>query len=454
MADSNGSNGQHDLPDNIDVTQLPRKDADKGREPKLLSSRLGTRSMSVAALIERIVGAFNEEHGEGKAESPAMKDADTPTKRMKLLLATTDYVLAVESVQISQNEKADILRRVYSELFGYGPLDTLFADERITTISLDGMDKASARYGHGDLIPIGPLFEDNQHLRQTLSRLLRDARAELSEEQPFVEAGLRVEGRPVCLNLMTPPITIQLRADIRVHPKTLPTLDDLVAQNFMPTEAAALLRALTQSPQGFVIVGDTESGKTTLLSVLAQLLPEPDKLASVERAGELRLPIGAQQWVVRWRFGEQKPVSFVEQVSAALENQPKTILLDEVRADQPEAVALLLTQPEAPRQIWSFRGASDANRIRSALGMVARRANPTQSEAMVHALYERLPFIVAIKRTKGTLQVRGIAEWQYPPGAEYPDYVELLTTGWEGLEFTGKRPTHPLDLPGDFWRKS
>jgi len=83
--------------------------------------------------------------------------------------------------------------------------------------------------------------------------------------------------------------------------------------------------------------------------------------------------------------------------------------------------------------------------------MVARRADTSQSEALVRALYERLPFIISIKRTKGALKLRSIAEWQFPPGAEYPDYVELLTTGWEGLEFTGRRPMRSLELSEDFW---
>jgi type IV secretory pathway ATPase VirB11/archaellum biosynthesis ATPase len=430
------------------VTYLPRTDADKGREPEFVSSRLGTRRFSVKALIERVVSAFNEEHGE---ESPAYLEANTPTKRLKLLRDVVDYVLAVESIQVSQEDKAELIGKSYSELYSYGALDALFRDETITTISLDGVDKVFVRYGHGELTPLKPLFEDSQHLREVIRRLVRDAGAELREDEPILEVGLTVEDRLVSVNLVTPPVTIQLSADIRVHPKTLPTLDELIESKFLIPKAAEFLRALTESPHGFVIVGDTESGKTTLLSVIAQILPNPEGIISVERAGELRLPKAATRLVTRWPVGDKSGVSFGEQIQAALEKNPACILLDEVRADEPQHIAPLLQGDTSLRQIWTFRGPVDPNKLRSALGMVARRAEAGQGEALVHALYRRLPFVITVKRAQGRIELRNVAEWQYPEGAEYPDFVMLMEKGWEGVELTGKHPSRNLDLPSDFW---
>ncbi len=124
----------NDIPTNGSPRPL-RRDADKGREPHLLPGQLGQRWISLNALVERIESAFIEEHD---ADLPELREADTPAKRLKLVLATTDYILAVESAQVSLTEKADIINRVYSNLFGYGPLDLLFLDERVTTISYRG----------------------------------------------------------------------------------------------------------------------------------------------------------------------------------------------------------------------------------------------------------------------------------------------------------------------------
>lgn len=426
-----------------------RRNADAGREPELISAQLGHRQVSYKALLEHIERQFIEEY----AESDALRQADTATKRLKLLLGTVDYVLAVESVSVRNDDKAAIINAAYSNLFGYGPLDALLLDEHVTTISLEGADKAAVRHGHGDLESIGPLFEDEAHLVRILRRLLVDAGADLSDDLPFIETGLVADGRPVCISLFTPLMSFSYSADIRVHPKQPLSLDDLVERGFLTKQAAEILIALVKSPYGMVIVGDTEAGKTTLLSALAHHLDENRGVIAVERAGEMRLPETIERRVVRWPLGDEPGVTFGEQIALALEQKPACILLDEVRADEPESVAPLLDEPDATRQIWSFRGPFDSKRLRNALGMLARRADVGRGEALVNALYQRLPFIVTVWRANGQIRLYSIAEWQYRQ-SDYPDYIPLITTSEGELKFTGEKPAHELDLPGGFWVKT
>ena len=426
-----------------------RRNADAGREPELIAAQLGQRQISYQALLELIERQFIEEY----AESVAFQEADTATKRLKLLLGTVDYVMAVESIHVMNDDKAAIMNAAYSNLFGYGPLDSLLLDERVTTISLEGVDKASVRYGHGDLESIGPLFEDEAHLVRILRRLLIDAGTDLADDLPFIETGLQVDGRPVCVSLLTPMMSFGYNADIRVHPKQAPSLDDLVASGFMNKQAAEILVALAKSPHGLVIVGDTEAGKTTLLSALAHQLEEQAGVVAVERAGELRLPVGLEKRVVRWPLDDETGITFGDQIALTLEQQPTCILLDEVRSDEPQSIAPLLEEPEAPRQIWSFRGPFDSKRLRNALGMLARRADVGQGEALVNALYERLPFIVTVWRANGQIRLYSIAEWQYRQ-SDYPDFVLLLSTTSGEQKLTGQQPVHPLGLPDTFWLKS
>jgi Flp pilus assembly CpaF family ATPase len=439
---------QNPTPENGRALKRPRIDADKGREPQLVPGQLGSRWFSMNALAERIESAFVEEHGE---DSPQLREADTPTKRLKLVLATTDYILSVESVQISMAKKADVINRVYSNLFGYGPLDALFLDERITTISIDGADKAAVRYGHGELTSLGPIFQSEEHLRRAVRRLLIDAGAELRDDQAYIETGLMVGQRAVCVNLIAPPVSFQLNLDIRVHPESLPTVDDLVTSGFMTSQAAELLNAIIQSAYGVLLVGDPESGKTTLLSVLSQSLANPEQAVSVERAGELRMPAGVQRLTTIWPVGDQAGISFGEQISHALEREPACILLDEVRSDEPHTIAPLLEMPNAPRQIWSFRGTIFAKRLQSALGMLARRAEVGQSEELVRALHQRLPFVISINRVNGALHLWSIAEWQFKHSADHPTYTLLMHTENGELKLTGERPVQQLNLAENFW---
>ncbi len=432
---NNGSSESHSETDNF-------------RQPELVPSQLGNRWVSLAALVEQIESAFIESYGHNSVE---LSEADTPAKRLKLVLETANYVIAVESVQLSSNEKADVISRSYSSLFGYGPLDSLFADDSITTISLEGLDKTSVRYGHGDLVSLGSIFQNSEHYQRMIARLVTDAGAELLPDQPYMELGLRIGDRLICVNLVAPPITIQLNADIRLHPKQLPTWEALVSSGYMTEKAAQLLKALIASNYGLLIIGEPESGKTTLLNLLMNDLPNPEQVVTVERAGETRLPAGMRRFAAKWPSGAVAGISFGEQIIHALEEQPTCILLDEVRADEPYTIAPLLQMADAPRQIWSFRGNTFAKRLQSALGMLARRAEIGGTEALIHPLYERLPFVIAVNRVGGQLRLWSIGEWQFKHTPDYPTYVSLMQIEDGLLKLTGEPVSHSLTLADDFW---
>jgi type IV secretory pathway ATPase VirB11/archaellum biosynthesis ATPase len=436
------------MPDDEKDEQPDLPDDDAAQPPDWLPSLPG-RVVSAAGMVERIVSQFNEEHGDDSLLLPTTTDVE----RRMLLRDVAEYVFGIESVKLSLQEQAALLQRAYSEIFGYGPLDALFTDDRITTIAFEGVKKIAVRYKPGeDLVKLDPIFEDVPHLRQILERLLREAGIQQHDDLPAVETGVIVHGRAICINAALPPFAPEFQVDMRLHPVFPRSLNDLVGDGFLTEKAAQFLQALAQSQHGFVIVGETESGKTTLLTALAQMLPNPSQLAAVERAGELRLSADARRFTVQWATDDKATQgSFAHQVQKALAAQPDCLLLDEIRADEPDAIAPLLAENSVPRQIWAFRGTADAKRLKSALAMLARMTDPTNSEPRVMALYERLPFVIIVKRAKGKIELREIGERRISSDKTYADYVELFVSGWEGIQQTGKRPIHLLNLSDDFW---
>lgn len=430
--------GEDHLPDDLQVNAY-RRDADKGREPQLVAARQGTRMFSLAALQERIEAEFIEEYGE---DSAALRAAETPTKRIKLILETVDYVLGVESVVLAPEAKADLIERIHSNLFGYGALDPYLLDARVTTIAIHGAAHVSVRYGHGELEHMEAMFEDEAQLRTIVGRLLRDAGAEADENMPIIETGLTIAGRRMSLSLAAPPFSPYVHVDMRLHSPEVPTLDELVAEGFMLPEAADLLRQIVQSRYGFAIVGESESGKTTLLSVLAQLLPDK-QIVAVERTGELQLPETAVRLTPRWVPGG---ATFGEQIEAATRQKADVLILDEIRSDEPLTILPLLTNDDLPRQIWAVRGVPDAKRLQSSMGMLARRADMSRSEAMVMALYDRLPFVLTVHNIQGQLKLFSIAEWQSRADSDYPDYVMITQYRDGGSRPTGRALARWLDV--------
>ncbi len=447
MDEKSEHNGNYKNSDDNLLNSIKRGSrSDEGREPELVQGRLGTRMMSFAALVERIVTAFEDEHS---ADSAVIKEANTEADKLKLVRDTAEYVIAVESVDLVLSQKADIIRRVYAELFTYGPIDGLLQNSSLTSLLIEGADKVSIRRGHNDLEKLSPIFDDNAHFQKVLNRMLIDAGVELDPEIPIMEFGLTVDGRPIGINLVLPPVTYQPVMDIRIHPKELQDFRAVLDGFQVDEKVAVLLEAITKSKFGFIIAGDTESGKTTFLSAISQILPET-KITSVERSGELRLPDEAEQLIVSWKQGEGKR-TFGQLIYDALASKPECLLLDEVRSDEPASLAPLLIDVDLGRQIWAFRGPANAKRLSASLGMLARRSNPSHSEEMVMALYERLPFIITVRRLHQSIQLRGLAEWQPIEGSDYPSLIEIVEYDGEKPVLTGRRCFHDLDLPETFW---
>jgi pilus assembly protein CpaF len=281
---------------------------------------------------------------------------------------------------------------------------------------------------------------------------VRHAGAELRPDIPVMEVGLLVGERPVNVNVAVPPYVNEISADIRVHPAVPPTLADFVAQGYMDERAATFLYTLARSEHGVLVVGDTESGKTTLLGALAQAMPEHTRTtALVERSAVLRLPGQAARYAVRWPQGEDQGQTFAECIQEAVGSRPKLLMLDEIRGEDAEALMPLLGDDAPQRQIWAFRGSPEARRIRSALGMLARMADRAAPEAAVYAVHERLPFVVILKRRRGDIRLIELGEWVWSVGSSSPDYASFLEMSWDEPRWTGRKPARALNLPPDFW---
>ena len=419
--------------------------------PKFVPSRQGHRQISIAALVERIADQFREEN---TPDDTAVRAAKTRADRAKLLRPVIDYVLTVESVTPDESAKAEIARQAYSEIFGFGPLDQYIEDPDVTTISIDGRDDLSVRYQHGELEPVKPIFDDQDHLQETTQRLLKAADATLREDIPIVEAGFTAEsGRLVSLSVAGPPVSFSLNLDIRLHPAQPPTLDSLIERGTLTQRTADLLTAIVRSQHGFAVVGQPESGKTMTLSALLTQLPDPASAVAVERTGELHLPEDMHRATVQWAPGVGlEGVTFGEQIERQIEeNNYQTIVLDEVRADEPKSIGPLLTAENPPRLIWSFRGPPDSKRLYSALGMLARRATNSQDEGLVSELFRRLPFVISVRRLRGRIELREVGEWIYPDGAVSAQYHALTTTEDGEITLTGEKPVRPLALDNGFW---
>ena len=120
---------------------------------------------------------------------------------------------------------------------------------------------------------------------------------------------------------------------IRKFTQRLLTLGDLVALGTLNEQLSGFLAACVEGRMNILISGGTGSGKTTLLNVMSSMIPENERIVTIEDAAELRLQ---QRHVIRL---ESRPANIEgkgevrarELVRNALRMRPDRIVVGEVR---------------------------------------------------------------------------------------------------------------------------
>ncbi len=175
-------------------------------------------------------------------------------------------------------------------------------------------------------------FPDDNAVITLIGRLARECGREIGPDSPYFDGYLADGSR---INAVIPPMAMSHPAlTIRKLAGNNLALIDLIESGSISNKGAYLLHAAVQARLNILICGGTGSGKTTLLNVAASLIPQGERIITIEDVAELQ--IDSPNWVrleaVRRPGG--KGVTTRECLVNALRMRPDRIIVGECRKDE------------------------------------------------------------------------------------------------------------------------
>lgn len=213
----------------------------------------------------------------------------------------------------------------------FGPLLPMVQDDSISEIMVNQFDKIYIeKAGKLSLTPIK--FPSEAALTELIQGIAKQSGRVLSTEHPAMDSYLPDGSR---VNAVLPPMAPKGAVlTIRKFRKKPFTFQDYIKAGTLTDKAAYFLHACLISRLNLIVSGGTGTGKTTFLNALSGLIPETERVITIEDVAELNLQ--HPNWVRLESIYQpgKPPVTTRDCLINALRMRPDRIVVGECRRDE------------------------------------------------------------------------------------------------------------------------
>uniref|UniRef100_UPI00333E7E85 ATPase, T2SS/T4P/T4SS family n=1 Tax=Castellaniella defragrans TaxID=75697 RepID=UPI00333E7E85 len=239
-----------------------------GADGLALRRRLHDRLIEALQLRRRDIGLMSDEALRAEAAK---------------LLAV---LIAEDEAPPPAHEREALVRDLLDEAVGLGPLEGLLADPEVTEIMVNRHDEIFVEV-RGRLRRHSRAFSGEQAVLGVIERIVAPLGRRIDDSSPMVDARLRDGSR---VNAVIAPIALRgASLTIRKFPARRLGMADLLAVGALDEFIAEFLQACVRHKKNLIVSGGTGSGKTSLLNILSNAIPEGERIVTIEDAAELRL---------------------------------------------------------------------------------------------------------------------------------------------------------------------
>jgi pilus assembly protein CpaF len=336
---------------------------------------MGESVVDAVGVIDRVIGDIA---------------AGTVPLRRSEITAEAERLLTIASPRSVGALAGDIADRV----LGMGPLEPLLADPLVTDILVNGPDEIWVDRG-GVLARADGRFVGDADLQATVERVIAPLGLRVDRSSPTVDGRLADGSR---IHVVVPPAAVDHPiVAIRRFTQAVRSLDELVSAGAATRAQVATLESAVRARKTVLVSGGTGTGKTTLLNLLAGLIPTDERVVTIEDAAELQIPGH------RVRLEAHPPnqegvgeVTIRRLLRSALRLRPDRIIVGEVRGA--EALDLIWALNTGHRGSMSTIHANTPQQALWRLETLALSAGDTSELSVRRQLHAAIDFVVQLQR--------------------------------------------------------
>jgi pilus assembly protein CpaF len=350
-----------------------------------------------------------------------------------------DELIDDEGVLLTRIERARLFEAITADILAFGPIQPLLHDDSVTEIMVNGPFQVYVER-NGLLEETDIVFEDEDHVKRIIDRIVAPLGRRCDEASPMVDARLPDGSR---VNAIIPPLSTRGPIlTIRKFSRVPLTMQDLIGFGTLTPQLGDFLAACVRGRLSVVVSGGTGSGKTTLLNVLSSYIPENERVITIEDAAEIQLN---QRHVITL---EKRPaniegegeISIRQLVNNALRMRPDRLVIGECRG--PEALDMLQAMNTGhDGSLTTIHSNSPRDGLSRIETMVLMAGAELPLRAIREQVASAIDLIVHIDRLNdGSRRVVKICEVQGMEGETVllQDLFQFQQTGYEGHRIQGR----------------
>ncbi len=273
-------------------------------------------------VVRRLAG--EEENADNKGKDGKKKKGKEKQEKQK------------PKVEVTPEEFESVKYLTVRDKVGMGVLEPLLLDPYIEDISQSGVGGMFVEHKIFKALKSSICFESADDLDDFVLRMSEAIKKPVTLRRPLVDATL-LDGSRINIVYGTEVARNGSNFSIRKFFDTPLSILELIGFGSISYEMAAYLSLMLENGMNMFVVGETASGKTTLMNAVTTFIPINNKIVSIEDTPELQVP--HQNWlreVAKTPGPDDKgsAVTMFELLKAALRQRPNFIIVGEIRGQE------------------------------------------------------------------------------------------------------------------------